>query len=253
MNMNEVIRVLFVSFVLVSCLNDRTNQANVASLGNEHLQVDSLFCLQEIQKFYHYKSKFITSYSHKAIEVLYRDSLENQWRKIQDHKLELIRFLFKFENKASRLIYGDYKDEGLKITTLPDDLHALYLIECIQRNDYLFNRRFRNHFHPRSFFLNDGLNFIYSDIDSIMPLDDLYEEIDLKKYQGNIEKAWSEIKVYFSNSENYNLCEGILKDDLKWNTITLSKYGVDSSFFFNAHVKEEPFRTVHFFEFMDTK
>jgi hypothetical protein len=251
--MNEVIRVLFVSVVLVSCVNNHTNQANVVSLGNEQIQVDSLFCLQEIQKLYHYKSKFITSYSHKAIEVLYRDSLENQWRKIQAHKLELIRFLFKFENKASRLIYGDYKDQGLKITTLSDNLHALYLIECIQRNDYLFNRRFRNYFHPRFFFLNDGLNFIYSVNDSIIPLNDLYEEIDLKQYQGNIEKAWSVVKEYFLNSENYNISEGILGGELKWNTITLSKYGIDSSNFFNAHVKEEPFRTVHFFEFMDTK
>jgi hypothetical protein len=254
--MNRMILIfalLLFSLNLESCSNRETVSENKGDSGPTFSEEDSLKYIGMILDFNFYKSKFLTSFSSKEKESYYADSMSIQWNLIQENKKSVIELLLKFRGSEAKTLYGErYKEIKLRGVPLPDKVHSLYLIECIQRNDYLFNRRYRNYLHPRYFFSNDGLNFVYSKRQEKELTSWNYQDtIDLGKTDKFLELAWDATEEYFNDQDNFNRSEPIpLGSDLKWNTLSLVLTGTDSSDYFNSKIGDEYYRKKHFFYFM---
>jgi hypothetical protein len=161
------------------------------------------------------------------------------WDSIQKDKELVTKFLATFYEKNNscclkKLYYDDiYKNKKIPLIIghLPDKYHALFLIEAIRVNDYLFNRKtnISQYYPPDEFsimaniFRNDGINILLSVDDNI---EEIFGEtnyfgsmkfVNLKdeKLLKNLDQGWKLYLNWINNGmqENQN---PLVNSNLYW-------------------------------------
>ena len=144
-----------------------------------------------IFEFYRLKSQYLNN-PYREEGKMNKDSLDAHWSSMVSQKQDLISTLLSYEHKGETSLYGEgYEGWTMQISYMPDSVHALYMIECLIQEDYLFNRRYRSLSGKLNQYKNDGLNFICSS-DSIPELDilDFGKSFDNSLYSPFITHAW---------------------------------------------------------------
>lgn len=174
-----------------------------------------------LNSFYLNKSKLIQAHYQKDTALIkkYEDLTTESWNNIIQNREAVLSLLINMENNTSYSIYGnDYIDNNFSKEKIPDNLHSLYLIECIIRNDYLFNRRKYTNFSYLEYFKSDCLNFIY---DTTSPPELSYYEYstsyDFSKNNTQLEAAW---EIY----KNWYYKDYIINKKLGKSPLDLTKY-----------------------------
>lgn len=189
----------------------------VISCG-KHTTSDELVILNN---FYMSKSDLIQAHlSMDSISINnYENLTKNYWEKIIQAREKILSLLIGMEDDTSYSIYGkNYIQNKISKKRIPNNLHALYLIECIIRDDYLFNRRRATNYPYLQYFKLDCLNFIY---DTTKPPELSYNETtdyyDFHKNDIQLEEAW---KIY----KNWYYSDYIINKKLKKSPLDSTKY-----------------------------
>lgn len=183
--------VLFLTIILKSCHTSKFEQEKYL-----------------INSFFKAKEEYLECFS-KTLIGEKRKNLVIKWEKIMRHQDKILSYLFSLENDHSYSLYGDgtLEDNPITVQRLSNHFHALYLIECIIRNDYLFNRRFFNStIQKKLFFFNDASNLITmrqniskNDLEIRLRI-----KINLNDYKTTYKLAWDVYKDWFKNEYKLN-------------------------------------------------
>ena len=172
-----------------------------------------------IISFYKTKAEFLTPALYQKRDSL-ANELSSKWEQIMKNRKEIVLYLQTLEYDTSFTLYGNNYSEHYIIQKSPNNLHALYLIECILQDDYLFNRRYATQAGVGEYFRNDGFNFIY---DTINGIDQngirLFSPINHGKYNEQFNKAWKIYEDYLNASDianNAKPCSPIFNTSLRW-------------------------------------
>jgi hypothetical protein len=182
------------------------------------------------------KKEFLTPELYNKRDSLTQE-LSRKWELIMNNRSQIINYLKNFEGDTSFSLYAGYYSEDYIVQKLPNNLHALYLIECIIQDDYLFNRRFATKLGVGEYFRNDGLNFIYDTLTK----DDRNKircsgVFNLKKFDGESKNAWVIYKEWINKTDltKRNLKSPLSGSGLRWYSSTEiygRKTNIDSIFF----------------------
>jgi len=203
--------------------------------------------IKYLNAFYTVKQEFLTNSQGEKRKVRKHNEklLKLRWQEIMGNKDEVIAFLISLENDTiNTSIYGqNYNESFFSIQKLPNNIHALYLIECIIRDDYLFNRRFPTKFDKAEYFRHDGLNYIYDTI-SINRLEgsDILHPINLAKYKSEFNQAWKMYKKWYSDvylKSDSSDKSPLSNSHLKWNSRHFAANGSFHIYDSNFMKKEE--------------
>ncbi len=196
--------------------------------------VDNTAAISKINEFYKVKSDYVSQFK-SSNGIIIDDSvllnmenkekiLNDSWDRLNTEKLYIISCLLEFENDESYSLYGrDFLDSDITIKKIPNKIHALYLIEGLIQNDYLFNRKWLNTNGGKlNYFKNDSFNFIYDScvINNVSVSID--KEVPLKDYENNLTEAWNLYRKWYKDNSTSKIVmciSPLRKSCLKWNEI----------------------------------
>ena len=116
--------------------------------------------LDLFHRFFEKKEAFFKA-SNKDTLIYHQNELIKTWDTIQEKRNTLFPLLLSMENDTSYSLYGNTFDSlQFILMKMPNNLHALYLMEAIIRNDYLFNGRRVFAFSRKHLLQDDAMNFL---------------------------------------------------------------------------------------------
>lgn len=154
-------------------------------------------------------------------------SLQEKWDLIVSNRDAVLAFLLfgDFDKDTTTSLYGANYDEvrsnkmhkfmvpvgsqypvlvpeNYRIEKLPNYIHALYLVEAIVHNDYLFNRRYHARFFtsPKEFLYHDGVNILCKK--GVRPNVDVRYKVSYHYQEDELESFW---KLYLNWYKKYQL------------------------------------------------
>ncbi|TAG00516.1 MAG: hypothetical protein EAZ44_09330 [Cytophagia bacterium] len=131
----SIINFLFFFFLLFSCNIKKDNgEKNKVKVNNKIIKNDFQI-LSEATFESHKKIIFIKDFDSFKTSA---DILKKVWGNIIKNEQKNLKYLFTLENDTTFSLHRENIDNEM---ALSNNYYALYLIECIIKNDYLFNKR----------------------------------------------------------------------------------------------------------------
>jgi hypothetical protein len=138
--MKSLFLFILISSVYLSCSNgnfETDSKDDILAIDQSH----DFSVSDSLTEFYVYYALIVRNPSDSSFgtNCLRLDAL---WGFLVDKKIETVTYLFSPEAKISRSIYGEkFKKITPSISTLPNKIHSLFLIEALNRQDFLFGKR----------------------------------------------------------------------------------------------------------------
>ncbi|MCD4795333.1 MAG: hypothetical protein K8R54_19025 [Bacteroidales bacterium] len=183
------------------------------SCQNEQKEV-----LNEINSFYYNKSELLRDFDNENKRDSLRNELVAGWERIMAKRYEAIDYLITLEKDTSYTLYGnDYTEKYFVNQKLPNNIHALYLIECIIQDDYLFNRRYATKAAPEMYFKNDDINFLYDTLKGVNHNNLIVKQkTDFKDYKDELKAAWVIYKEWHKKNHDIKKVSPLQTSSIKW-------------------------------------
>lgn len=229
MNKRIILYILCFILFLSGCTQKQKND----------LRPDQSSCIpthEMISDFYKARNSFVHHLLINDSDPCYKRKMMECWQTIVSNKRQVIRYLLESESlwkDSTYLLYGDVTKYYYHGSLMNDKEHSLFLIEAIQRNDYMFNKRGAPLVYA---FLNEKNNFIYNTnnqtIDSL-PSHFRYSSDYNSSFNVDMDSAWKIYKKWYFE-DLFLLRSPIENTDFKWFSSSQALYGTDSSDYYNS-------------------